>query len=223
MHFLPEPIEEYVAAHSREEPPLLQELSRETHLRIMQPRMLSGHIQGRLLSLFSTLIRPRAILDIGTYTGYSALCLAEGLREGGILHTIDHNEELYDMQRRYFDKSGFGEQIVQHTGKALDIIPELNLRFDLVFIDADKSNYSNYFELVLPKMNSGGLIIADNVLWSGKVVYENDRTDKDTAALKAYNEKLKKDKRVETLILPVRDGLSLSWVKHSRPAENKST
>ncbi|MCB0376326.1 MAG: O-methyltransferase [Sinomicrobium sp.] len=212
MDLLPENIERYIREHSEEEPAVLRELSRETHLKVLNPRMMSGHFQGRLLSMLSKLIRPRTILEIGTYTGYSAICLAEGLPEGGTLHTIDRNEELFRMQRRYFVKSGFGEKIVQHTGNALEIIPELDLRFDLVFIDADKSNYGNYFDLVITKMNPGGLIIADNVLWSGKVLDEG-YNDKDTAALKAYNKKVKEDKRVEPLLLPVRDGLSLSRVK----------
>ena len=212
MTFLPDNIEQYVTNHSEDEPRLLQELSRETHLKVLLPRMLSGHFQGRLLNILSKIIQPKTILELGTYTGYSAICLAEGLREEGILHTIDHNEELYNMQRRYCNKSGYGDKIVQHTGNALEIIPELDLHFDLVFIDADKSNYVNYFDLVISKMNSGGLIIADNVLWSGKVLGDN-QDDEDTIGLQAYNKKLKEDKRVETILLPVRDGLSLSRVK----------
>jgi caffeoyl-CoA O-methyltransferase len=208
MNFLPQDIEEYVMRYSEDEPMLLSELSRETHLKVMQPRMLSGHYQGRLLSFLSKLVAPKNILEIGTYTGYSAICLAEGLCEGGALHTIDTNEELHELQRRYFDKSGLGDKIFQYTGNALSIIPTLLMKFDLVFIDADKENYSNYFDLVFDKIHTGGLIISDNVLWSGKVLKE--ATDKDTQALQAYNEKLKSDKRVETVILPLRDGLSLS-------------
>ena len=213
MYFLNEDLEHYIESHSGDEPGLLKELARETHLKVLQPRMLSGHLQGRFLSLLSKLARPKAILEIGTYTGYSAICLAEGLREEGILHTIDNNKELYNMQRRYFDKSGFGEKIIQHTGNALDIIPKLNLKFDMVFIDADKVNYANYFDLVMEKMSKGGLIISDNVLWSGKVLEKGTSEDKNTEALKAYNKKLKKDNRIETLILPLRDGLALSKLK----------
>lgn len=213
MNFLPENIDAYVALNSEKEPELLKELSRETHATVMQPRMLSGHYQGRLLSFLSTLIKPKTILEIGTYTGYSALCLAEGLVEGGTLHTIDNNEELYRLQRRYFDRCGMGVKIIQHKGNALEIIPTLKLTFDLVFIDADKENYGRYFDLVIGSMNRGGFIISDNVLWSGKVIEEAVAKDKDTLALQAYNEKLRTDKRVRTLMLPVRDGVSLSIVR----------
>ncbi|WP_041990020.1 O-methyltransferase [Capnocytophaga cynodegmi] len=212
MHFLPQKIENYATQHSEEEPKLLQELSRRTHLNVLQPRMLSGHFQGRVLSLLSKMIQPKTILEIGTYTGYATLCLAEGLQKEGILHTIDIKEELQDLQREFFDKSGKGNQIIQHLGQAIDIIPKLDTNFDLVFIDADKQNYANYFDLVINKMNSGGIILSDNVLWSGKVVEEIKSNDKQTKALLAYNQKLKEDSRVETILLPIRDGLTISRV-----------
>ena len=213
MHFISEDLENYATEHSENEPILLQELSRRTHLNVLQPRMLSGHLQGRLLSLLSKLICPKTILEIGTYTGYATLCLAEGLHPKGILHTIDIKEELTDLQREFFDRSGYGSQIVQHLGKAADIIPTLNTTFDLVFIDADKQNYSHYFDLVIKKMNRGGIILSDNVLWSGKVVEEVKHNDKHTQALMVYNQKIKDDPRVETVLLPIRDGITLSRVK----------
>lgn len=213
MDFLPEKLSEYIEKHSQPEPELLQKLNRETHQKILQPRMLSGHLQGRVLSLISKLTNPKYILEIGTYTGYSALCLAEGMQREGKLHTIDINEELKAFQRKYFDQSEYGEQIVQHTGNALDLIPKLEENFDLVFIDADKENYCSYFELALPKMNPGGLILADNVLWSGKVIEELDTKDEETKGLLAYNEMVNQDKRVESVLLPIRDGVMVSRVK----------
>ncbi|WP_121667111.1 O-methyltransferase [Mesonia aquimarina] len=212
MDFLPQEIENYAEQHSQQEPELLAKLSRETHQKVLQPRMLSGHFQGRLLSMISKLTRPKSILEIGTYTGYSALCLAEGLQENGKLITIDRNEELYDFQRKYFDLSSWQNQIQQKVGNALKIIPELTEKFDLVFIDADKQNYPKYFELIVPKMNSGGLILSDNVLWSGKVVEKLNPGDKDTEMLLEYNRLINDDKRVETVLLPIRDGLSLTRV-----------
>lgn len=213
MNFLPEEIEHYLTQHSEDEPALLQRLARETHQKILQPRMLSGHYQGRLMSLLSKLVNPECILEIGTYTGYSALCLAEGLQKDGSLHTIDLNEELRDFQRRYFDESPNGHQIHQHLGDALQIIPTLDMRFDIVFIDADKENYANYFHLIIDKLKPGGIILSDNVLWSGKVVEPLKKDDVSTEALKAYNKLLKEDPRVETVILPVRDGLTVSRKK----------
>ncbi|RED50074.1 O-methyltransferase [Seonamhaeicola aphaedonensis] len=210
MHFIPEKLDDYIVVHSENEPELLQQLNRETYQKILQPRMLSGHYQGRLLSMISKLVNPKNILEIGTYTGYSAICLAEGIQTRGELHTIDINEELYDFQRKYFDKSGYGNQIVQHTGNALEIIPELNKTFDLVFIDADKDNYPNYYELIIEKLNPGGIILSDNVLWSGKVIEELKPDDEDTKALIEYNKMLKEDPRIETVILPIRDGLTIS-------------
>lgn len=213
MNFLPENIDNYAVSHSQDEPLLLQELSRETWQKVLAPRMLSGHFQGRILSILSKLVQPKSILEIGTYTGYSALCLAEGLDSKGILHTIDTNEELVDFQRSYFDRSDYGQQIKQYLGNALDIIPTINSKFDLVFIDADKSNYINYFNAIIDKMNKGGIILSDNVLWSGKVVEKLDPKDEDTKALIAYNTLLKDDPRVETVLLPIRDGLTISRVK----------
>ena len=170
MNFLSQELDDYIVSHSQDEPALLEQLNRETYQKILQPRMLSGHFQGRVLSMISKLINPRNILEIGTYTGYSALCLAEGMQDSGELHTIDINEELVDFQRKYFDKSGHGSQIHQHLGNALDIIPTLNTTFDLIFIDADKENYTNYFHCIIDKLNLGGIILSDNVLWSGKVL-----------------------------------------------------
>ena len=208
MDFLPEKLLDYALEHTQEEPELLQQLNKETWQKIMVPRMLSGHFQGRLLSMISKLIQPKTILEIGTYTGYSALCLAEGIKMNGVLHTIDHNEELVEIQKKYFDKSDFKKNIVQHLGNALEIIPKINENFDLVFIDADKSNYVNYFNALIDKMNSGGLILSDNVLWSGAVADEAD-TGEDTIAIRALNKKLKTDERIELSMLPVADGISL--------------
>jgi predicted O-methyltransferase YrrM len=213
MHFLSSTLENYLINSSEDEPALLSELSRETHLKVVRPRMITGHFQGRVLSLLSKIIAPKNVLEIGTYTGYSALCLAEGLQKDGQLHTIEVNEELHDMQRRYFDRSDYASQIIQHTGDALDIIPKLNRTFDLIFIDAYKVEYDAYFEAVIQKTKPGSVILSDNVLWSGKVVEPLDPSDKATASLLAYNEKLKNDPRVETVLLPIRDGLTLCRVK----------
>jgi len=213
MHFLSESLQNYITDHTEDEPSYLAELSRETHLKVIQPRMITGHYQGRVLSMLSKIIQPTLILEIGTYTGYSALCLAEGLIERGSLHTIDINEELHDMQRTYFDKSGFGDSIVQHTGNALDVIPTLDLVFDLIFIDAEKKEYLNYYEAILPKTRKGTIILSDNVLWSGKVLETTDKNDKATQALLNYNKILKEDTRVETVLLPIRDGLTVSRVR----------
>ncbi|RYC50206.1 O-methyltransferase [Flagellimonas olearia] len=213
MHFLSSTLENYLINSSEDEPALLAELSRETHLKVVRPRMITGHFQGRVLSLLSKIIAPKNVLEIGTYTGYSALCLAEGLQKDGQLHTIEVNEELHDMQRRYFDRSDYASQIIQHTGDALDIIPKLDLTFDLIFIDAFKVEYDAYFEAVIQKTKPGSVILSDNVLWSGKVVEPLEPSDKATASLLAYNEKLKNDPRVETVLLPIRDGLTLCRVK----------
>ena len=213
MHFLPEKLDNYVVAHSQKEPELLQQLSRETWQKVLAPRMLSGHFQGRVLSMLSKLINPKNVLEIGTYTGYSALCLAEGIQLKGQLHTIDTNEELYDLQRRYFDKSGFGNQIIQYTGNAINIIPKIDKTFDLVFIDADKQNYPNYLEIILPKLKSGSVILSDNVLWTGKVIEELQKGDKDTEALLKYNKMINEHSQLETVLLPIRDGLTLTRVK----------
>lgn len=213
MEFISEALDNYIVTHSEDEPELLQQLSRETFQKVLQPRMLSGHYQGRILSLISKLIQPKTILEIGTYTGYSALCLAEGLHKDGNIHTIDVNEELFDFQRKYFDASLYGKQIHQYLGDALTIIPGLKLNFDLVFIDADKEDYPQYFHLIIDKLNSGGLIISDNVLWSGKVLAPVAEDDLATKSLLEYNELLKNDPRIETVILPIRDGLTLSRKK----------
>lgn len=213
MHFLPQHIDQYAVDHSENEPELLQQLTRETWQKVLAPRMSSGHYQGRVLSMISKLIQPKNILEIGTFTGYAALCLAEGMQANGSMHTIDINEELCDIQRNYFDASGYGKQIKQYTGNALDIIPELAISFDLVFIDADKSNYANYLELLLPKLTSGAVILSDNVLWSGKVVEKVNPKDIDTKALLQYNKILKEHPKLESVLLPIRDGLTISRVK----------
>lgn len=212
MHFISEQLENYVAQHSENEPELLAKLNRETHQKILQPRMLSGHFQGRVLSMLSKIINPKNILEIGTYTGYATLCLAEGLAKGGTIDTLDNNEELYDFQRKYFDQSQWATQIHQHLGDALEIIPTLKKKFDLVFIDADKENYINYFQLIVSMMNTGGIILSDNVLWSGKILGALKANDKSTKVLLEYNELLKNDPRVETVLLPIRDGLTVSRV-----------
>ena len=212
MHFLSQDLEDYIEQHSQKEPELLKTLNKETYQKILLPRMLSGHFQGRVLSMLSKLIRPLNILEIGTYTGYSALCLCEGIQDNGILHTIDIKEELVDFQRKHFDKSPWGNQIVQHLGEAVDIIPNIDAKFDLVFIDADKENYLNYFELIVPKMNKGGIILSDNVLWSGKVVEPLHPNDLSTKILLEYNHLLANDARVETVLLPIRDGLTVSRI-----------
>ena len=199
MHFISQDLEDYIEQHSQKEPALLAALNKETYQKILLPRMLSGHFQGRVLSMLSKLIRPVNILEIGTYTGYSALCLCEGMQITGQLHTIDIKEELVDFQRK-------------HLGEAVDIIPALDLKFDLVFIDADKENYLNYFELILPKMNTGGIILSDNVLWSGKVLEPLHPNDLSTKVLLEYNQLLATDPRVETVLLPIRDGLTVSRV-----------
>lgn len=212
MHFISQELEDYIEQHSQNEPELLAALNKETYQKILLPRMLSGHFQGRVLSMLSKLIRPVNILEIGTYTGYSALCLCEGMQENGMLHTIDIKEELVDFQRKHFDKSPWGNQIMQHLGEAIAIIPTLDIKFDLVFIDADKENYLNYFELIVPKMNKGGIILSDNVLWSGKVLEPLQPNDLSTKILLEYNKLLKNDSRVETVLLPIRDGLTVSRV-----------
>jgi caffeoyl-CoA O-methyltransferase len=212
MHFLSQELEDYIEQHSENEPDLLARLNKETYQKILLPRMLSGRFQGRVLSMLSKLIRPVNILEIGTYTGYSALCLCEGMQENGQLHTIDIKEELIGFQRKYFDASLWGKQITQHLGEATAIIPSLDLKFDLVFIDADKENYINYFELIMPKMNKGGIILSDNVLWSGKVLKPLEANDCSTKVLVEYNQLLKNDPRIETVLLPIRDGLTVSRV-----------
>lgn len=211
MEFLSEAIEEYSQAHTSPESTLLALLNRETHAKVLQPRMLSGHVQGRLLALFSTMMRPRRVLEIGTYTGYSALCLAEGLTEDGLLITIDVNEELEDFTRSFFDKSPYKNKIDYRIANAVELIPTLPDTFDLVFIDADKLNYALYYDLVIDKVRPGGVIIADNVLWSGKVVQTDKKIDKDTQNLLDFNQKVHNDTRVSNLLMPIRDGLMIAY------------
>ena len=208
MNFLDPKIEEYALKYCDPESDLLHELNRQTHLNIMQPRMLSGHLQGRILSSYSKAISPNSILEIGTYTGYSAICLAEGLSTNGILHTIDLYEEVSSFTQNFSDKSKFNNKIKFHIGDALKIIPNIDLKWDLVFIDADKENYSNYFDLVIEQVKTGGWIIADNVLWSGKVLEPTYKNDLETQSLKNFNEKVKSDNRVSNLF-PVRDGMMI--------------
>lgn len=207
MDFFSPELQNYIENHTKAESPLLSKLNRETHLKLMMPQMLSGHLQGQVLSMLSKMINPQHILEIGTFSGYSALCLAEGLRDGGMLYTIDINEELEEMVSRYIKEAGMEQKIKPMTGNALEIIPRLNLEFDLVFIDADKVNYLNYYNMVLPILKTGGYIIADNVLWSGHVLHTNP--DKDTKAIKEFNDTIHSDSRVENVLLPVRDGLML--------------
>ena len=194
---------------SSKEPKILNDLNRETHLKILNPRMLSGHYQGRILSLVSKIIKPKTVLEIGTYTGYSTICLSEGLDKNGSIHTIDHNEELLVIQNKYFKKAGISEKVKQYTGDATKIIKKLNLDFDLVFIDADKENYPLYFDLIIEKVKPGGVIIADNILWSGKILEKVEEEDYATQSIINFNNKIKNDERVEKIILPIRDGLSL--------------
>ena len=210
MDFIPEEINQFSEEHTTEESALIYDLNRQTHIQIMIPRMLSGHLQGKILSLFSHMIKPKNVLEIGTYTGYSALCMAEGMQKEGVLVTIDKNEEIAEFTQSYFDKSDFVNQIDYQLGNAIELIPELDLEFDLIFIDADKSNYSNYFDLVIDKTAKGGFIIADNVLWSGKVVEPVKPNDKDTKAMIDYCAKIHNDPRVENVLMPVRDGLLIA-------------
>ena len=209
MDFLDPEIEQYALEHTEKESTLLNELNRQTHLNILQPRMLSGHLQGRILSFLSKSIQPKVILEIGTYTGYSALCMAEGLQNDGVLYTIDINKELATFAQQYFNKSSYKNLIKMMVGNALEIIPKLNFNWDLVFIDADKENYSNYFDSVIERLNKGGMIIADNVLWSGKVTRPTAKKDIETKSLKIFNEKVHADSRVSNVLMPVRDGMMI--------------
>lgn len=207
MEFIDENLSDYCLLHSDEEDAVLKELQRETHLKIMSPRMLSGHLQGSWLSFLSQLVKPQLALEIGTYTGYSAICIAKGLAETGKLITIDINEETEAIAKKYFEKSGLSAKIVQQTGDAKVIIPTINDPIDFVFIDADKRNYAVYYDLVIDKVRKGGIIIADNVLWSGKILDLHKNKDADTIAIHAFNEKIKNDLRIEKILLPLRDGL----------------
>jgi predicted O-methyltransferase YrrM len=207
MDFLPKELNEFITKNTEKEPTILAELNHETWEKVLIPRMLSGHFQGRVLSMLSHMINPKNILEIGTYTGYSAICFAEGLQENGKIHTIDINEELESMVNSYIEKSNLKDTVINHIGNALEIIPSLKESFDLVFIDADKSNYSNYYDLVFDKVNTGGYIIADNVLWSGKVTEPKEKLDADTIALIDFSEKVTADDRVQNVLFPIRDGL----------------
>jgi caffeoyl-CoA O-methyltransferase len=209
VDFLPPEIARYAAAHTTPESEVLARLNRETHAKVLSPRMLSGHVQGRALSLFSRMIQPTFVLEIGTYTGYSAICLAEGLRPGGKVLTIDVNDELEAFTRRFFDASGYADRIDYRLGEAAVVIPTLTEPLDLVFIDADKRNYRLYYDLVFDLVRPGGFILADNVLWSGKVATAGGKVDKDTQALLDFNRYVHDDPRVENLLLPLRDGLFL--------------
>ena len=202
-------LEKYILDHTSPEDDFLSELDRETHLKILRSRMLSGHLQGRILSMISQMIRPNAILEIGTFTGYSALCLAKGLAEGGKLHTIEIDDELESIAKKYFQKSGMGDRIISHIGDARQVISSLNQQFDLVFIDADKREYSEYYKLVLPLIPLGGFILADNILWNGKVVEPESADDEQTRGILEFNKLVQEDSRVENVILPVRDGIML--------------
>jgi predicted O-methyltransferase YrrM len=207
MEFIDEQLALYVEAHSKAESELLKKINRDTHLKVLMPRMLSGHLQGQVLSILSCMIQPKTILEIGTYTGYSAICLAKGLKTAGTLITLDINAELEDRVRQYFEEAGLTKQIDYRIGNALEIIPSLDCSFDLVFIDADKNNYSNYYDLVIDKVNKGGYLIADNVLWSGKILLPEKEMDKDTLLIDAFNKKVQNDPRVENVLFPIRDGL----------------
>lgn len=213
MDFIDEKIENYALANSQAESDILKKLNRETYAKVLMPRMLSGHMQGNVLSMFSKMIQPKQILEIGTYTGYSGICLAQGLQENGKLHTIDINDELESMVRSYIEQAGMTNKINFYVGNALSIIPTINETFDLVFIDADKTNYAAYYDLVFDKVKSGGFIIADNVLWSGKVLDDETTMDPDTKAIHEYNKKIHNDSRVENMLLPVRDGLMIARKK----------
>ncbi len=210
MESLNPSFEDYAAQMSGPEPPILHELNQETHEKASSPRMLSGHLQGRILSMLSHMVKPQRILDIGTYTGYSAICLAEGLQAEGTVHTIDKNEDLRGMAERYFQKAGYEKWIRCYTGNAVQIVEQLEGPFDLVFIDADKENYERYYELVFEKIPEGGFILADNVLWKGKVTVDPGEHDELTRAIHSYNQRIRDDHRVEKVILPVRDGLSIA-------------
>ena len=208
MDLISEKIINYSLLHSKKESELLKNLYRETYLKVLNPRMICSPLQGRLLSILSKIIKPKKILEIGTFTGYSTLCLAEGLSAKGEIHTIDNNEELLTIQKQYFNNSAYKKNIIQHLGDALNLIPKLNHSFDLIFLDADKINYINYYKIIIPKLKSGGLLISDNVLWSGKVI--SNSMDKETNILKKYNKLVNKDKRMESVLLPIRDGITLS-------------
>lgn len=213
MEFIDQALDDYCCEHTTAESALLAKLNRDTHVNVLQPRMLSGHFQGRLLSLLSKMIRPERILEIGTYTGYSALCMAEGLTETGKIITLDINAQLEDFVRSYISESDYASKIDYRICNAMEEIPQLDEQFDLVFIDADKMNYINYYHLVFDKLKPGGYILSDNVLWSGKVVQTEGKIDKDTQLLKDFNDLIHRDERVENLLLPIRDGIMIARKK----------
>lgn len=202
-----EEIEEYCESHSTPESDLLYRLNRETNLKVMNPRMLSGHLQGMFLTCLMKMMQPKSVLEIGTYTGYAAICMAEGLPEDGTIDTIEIDEELEDIIRKYFSQYENRHKINLHIGDAAKVIPAMNKTYDFVFMDADKEDYITYYELVLPKVRKGGFILADNVLWSGKILQEVKKSDKDTAALQRFNDYILKDERVRNVLLPLRDGI----------------
>ena len=210
MQLIDEDIWEYICKHSSKEEKLLSELRRETEIKCLNPIMLSSVFQGNLLSIISKIKNPRKILEIGTYSGYSTLCLADGLRDNGQIHTIDKNEELLHIQNKYFDKSIHQKKIIQHTGNALNIIPNLNLKFDIVFIDADKENYSEYLKMILPNMNKGAVLITDNILWHGKVVNQDKEIDYKTRKIAEFNKNLANESSIKSIIIPIRDGISIA-------------
>jgi caffeoyl-CoA O-methyltransferase len=210
MEFLPEAVEQYVDSHTRQESEVLKKLNRETQAKVLMPQMLSGHVQGRFLKMISCMIKPSQILEIGTFTGYSSICLAEGLKEGGMVHTIDINEELLSMVTRFIEEAGMENKIKTYTGNALTIIPTIDQTFDLVFIDADKVNYSKYYELAIDKVRPGGFVLADNVLWSGKVTQPVQKSDNETKAIMEYNDRIMNDPRVENVLVPIRDGIMIA-------------
>ena len=205
--------DEYILSHIDEEGALLSALNRDAHVNLLRPRMLSGHLQGRVLKMFCRMMRPHRVLEIGTYTGYATLCMAEGLEDGALIHTVEINDEMEDFIMKYLSRSPHKDKIRLHIGDVMDILPELDETFDLVFIDADKRLYSDYYDLVFPKVRKGGLILADNTLWDGKVLAEPHPSDKQTAGILRFNNKIKDDARVEKVILPLRDGLTMIWKK----------
>ena len=210
MNYINEHLEDYIIKHSQQEPRILKDLNRETNLKVLQPRMISGAHQGRLLSIISKIISPTKILEIGTFTGYSTLCLSEGLTKGGRIHTVDINEELFDFQRKYFKKSPFNDNIIQHLGNALEVIPTMDNNFDLIFLDADKNNYPEYLDVLISKLKIGGVLLSDNVLWDGKVLNPISEKDISTKAIVKYNKLLSQREDMDTVILPIRDGLTIS-------------
>lgn len=210
---LTDALDGYILSHSDEEGALLSALNRDANVNLLRPRMLSGHLQGRILKMFCRMLRPRRVLEIGTYTGYATLCMAEGLEPEGLIHTIEINDEMEDFIRKYLERSPQKDKVRLHLGDAMEIIPGLDETFDLVFIDADKRLYCEYYDLVFPLVRPGGLILADNTLWDGKVIEEVHPADKQTQGILIFNEKVKQDNRVEKVILPLRDGLTIIWKK----------